>query len=150
MNSSPSSVTPFKNNSSGLSIVLLVGLSCIGLGGYLFYDAWNVQGRSQQAIGTIARVDSRYASGSRGGQGYAPEVTFTTASDQIITFINPVYSTRFSQRAGETVIVHYSSDNPQDARIRMPADSFAFWSIIFGSFFFLLGIIGRRQMKAAE
>lgn len=144
-----SSGASYKNSSTGLFIVTFVGLACIVLGGYVFYDAWNVQGRSQQAIGTIVRVNSRYA-GSRGGLGYAPEVTFTTADNQTTTFINPVYSGRFRQRIGETVTVYYSSDDPQNARIRMPVDSFAVWSMIFGSFFFFLGVIGWRQKRATE
>lgn len=126
--------------------MILVGLSSIGLGGYFFYAAWNVQGRPQRTTGTIVDVAARFT-GNRGNLGYAPKVTFTTADHQLITFTNPVYSSGFRQKTGETITVYYSPDHPEQARVRMPVDSSAIWPILFGSLFFFLGIKSWQHVK---
>lgn len=141
-----SSNTPFKNTLSGFSVIACVGLFCLGLAGFLFYDAWNVQGRPQQAVGTIVRINSGL--GVKKGRGYAPEVTFTTADGRVVTFTNPVYSSEFRKKAGEIIPVYYSSEAPQGARVRMPVDSTAYLFIVIGGLLLFLGVWGNKKMKA--
>ena len=120
----------------------------MSLGGYMMYSDWSFRSQTEQTTGMVVGVRSHL--GGKGSRSFAPEVTFTTAASQVITFTNPVYYSGADYRVGDTIVVHYPLTEPEGARISVPRFGFPLWSFVFGLVFFILSVIGLRQRNVAQ
>ncbi len=148
MSSNIASHPTAESRRTGLMIIAFAGLSCMGLGLYTVYSDWRFSTQTEQATGTVVRVHSSL--GRKSLRSYAPEVTFTTAANEMVTFTNPMYHSGANYRVGDAITVHYPAGEPEQARVSAPILGFPLWSFALGLFFFVLSIIGLRQKTAFE
>lgn len=123
-------------------IFLLIGL------GVLVGDFFMVSGNlsflnnSLKADGNVVRiVQSR--SSDNGNFMYSPEISFTDALGQTITFDSNISSSVSTYQVGEKVSVLYNKNNPQDAKINT---FFQLWfgpilMTFLGAIFFIVGLL---------
>lgn len=139
---------PSKENNSipGMVIVVAVGFLCTAFSLKMIYDNKSVGDRPLQATGKIVNIREG-AMENQGRIPRSPEISFVTNQNQVITFTNPVYSSRFKLHIGDNITVHYSPDHPEDAKVVMPVDTAALYFLPFGLLFFLAGLKGLYDAK---
>lgn len=93
------------------SALLIIGLGLIASSLISFLNAWRFLRRSVITSGWVTNM-------VRSGKGLlAPQVKFTTAEDETITFTHPVSSRPPAYRTGQTVTVRYQPSRPHEARL---------------------------------
>lgn len=130
-------ITKLFSRLTGGFIMIIVGAIFGGVG--LFARDWMVPSPHLSANGVVVNlVEVR---SSRGSTGYKAVVEFTTNTEQVMRFQDPISSNPPAYRRNQEVTVLYNPENPEFAVIDSPftwLPSTAF--IGFGGLFVVLGI----------
>lgn len=93
-------------------LMALIGLVCIGIGGYVGYGVWFLETHGVSVEGKVTGIETN--TDSDGGTTYSPVVTFQTLQDRKITFTSNYGSNPPSYKVGDQVDVLYDPNDPKD------------------------------------
>ena len=123
-----------------LGVFGIIGLSVLALSVNLFNETLSLLRVAKYTEGTV--VDFSTSRNSEGRTMYAPVVSFTSASGEVVKFTSNTSSSRRGYDNGEKLEVIYDPANTQDARINsfFPMWGGALISLVLGVVFSGIGV----------